>query len=90
VPVIPEAADLPGVIDDLLEVAIEDESDWQHRLLTAVACRTATRRGRALTVAQAQDLINLLADTQSPAVCPHGSPLILHFSDGFLERQFDW
>jgi DNA mismatch repair protein MutL len=34
--------------------------------------------------------VNLLADTASPAVCPHGSPIILHFSEHFLVRQFDW
>jgi DNA mismatch repair protein MutL len=90
VPVLPETADLPGMIDDLLDLAADDESDWQHRLLTSVACRAGTRRGRALTLEQCRELIDLLADTESPAVCPHGSPIILHFSGRFLERQFDW
>jgi DNA mismatch repair protein MutL len=92
VPVIPEAADLPSMIEDLLDLATEDDGvpDWQHRVLTSVACRTATRRGKALTLEQCRELIELLAETESPAVCPHGSPIILHFSDRFLERQFDW
>lgn len=90
VPVVPEATDLPSVVEDLLDLATHDDTDWQHRLLTSVACRTGTRRGRALTVPQCRELINLLADTASPAVCPHGSPIILHFSERFLERQFDW
>jgi DNA mismatch repair protein MutL len=90
VPAIPEAGDLATVVDDLLDLAVHDDTDWQHRLLTSVACRTATRRGRPLTVAQCREVVNLLADTASPAVCPHGSPIILHFSERFLERQFDW
>jgi DNA mismatch repair protein MutL len=90
VPVIPETADLASVVEDLLDLAADDESDWQHRLLTSVACRAATRRGRSLSLAQCRELVDLLADTESPAVCPHGSPIILHFSDRFLERQFDW
>lgn len=90
VPVIPETADLPAVIEDLLDLAADDDSDWQHRLLTSVACRAATRRGHPLTVVQSRELIDLLSETESPAVCPHGSPIILHFSDRFLERQFDW
>jgi len=90
VPAIPETSDLSGVIEDLLDLATEDESDWQHRLLTSVACRAATRRGRALTMEQCGELVELLAGTSSPAVCPHGSPIILHFSDRFLERQFNW
>jgi DNA mismatch repair protein MutL len=90
VPVVPEAGDLAAVVDDLIDLAGTDDTDWQHRLLTSLACRTATRRGRALTVAQCREVVNLLADTASPAVCPHGSPIILHFSEHFLVRQFDW
>jgi DNA mismatch repair protein MutL len=90
VPVVPETNDLPAVVEDLLEMATDDESDWQHRLLTSVACRAATKRGRMLTTAQARELVDLLAGTESPAACPHGSPIILHFSERFLERQFNW
>lgn len=90
VPAIPETSDLPGAVEDLLDLATIDDSDWQHRLLTSIACRTATRRGRSLTIVQCRELIHLLADSASPAVCPHGSPIILHFTDRFLERQFDW
>lgn len=90
VPVVPETNDLAAVVEDLLDLATDDESDWQHRLLTSVACRSATRRGRTLTIEQSRELVNLLADTETPAVCPHGSPIILHFSEQFLERQFNW
>ncbi len=89
IPVIPETSDLHGVIEDLLDLASED-TDWQHRLLTSVACRGATKRGRPLTIEQCNKLVELLAETESPAVCPHGSPIILQFDDRFLERQFDW
>jgi DNA mismatch repair protein MutL len=90
VPVIPETADLTAVVEDLLDVATDDESDWQHRLLTSIACRAATRRGRTLTMEQSRELVDRLAETESPAICPHGSPIILHFSERFLERQFGW
>jgi DNA mismatch repair protein MutL len=35
-------------------------------------------------------LLAALDSTAAPAVCPHGSPLILHLSDTFLARQFRW
>jgi DNA mismatch repair protein MutL len=90
VPVAPEASSLPLLIEGLLDLAASDDDDWQHRLLTSVACHAATKRGRPLSIPQMRELINLLADTESPAACPHGSPIILHFSDRFLERQFNW
>jgi DNA mismatch repair protein MutL len=90
VPVVPESSSLPAVIEDLLDLAASDDDDWQHRILTSVACHAATKRGKPLSIPQMRELINLLADTESPAACPHGSPIILHFSDRFLERQFNW
>jgi DNA mismatch repair protein MutL len=35
-------------------------------------------------------LIEGLGATVSPAVCPHGSPLLMHVSADLLERQFGW
>lgn len=89
VPVIPDLDRLPDLVEDFVETA-SGEDDWQHRLLAGVACRAATKRGRPLTIPQMTELVNLLAGTESPAACPHGSPIILQVSRGFLERQFEW
>jgi len=35
-------------------------------------------------------LVQALGNSNSPAVCPHGSPLLMHLSGSLLERQFDW
>jgi DNA mismatch repair protein MutL len=37
-----------------------------------------------------RDLLTRLGTTASPAVCPHGSPIVLHVASAFLTRQFDW
>ena len=67
-----------------------DADEWRERLLASVSCRAAVRKGRPLTPEQARDLLERLAGARAPAVCPHGSPIILHLSDRFLARQFDW
>jgi DNA mismatch repair protein MutL len=90
VPAIPDTAGLSPMIEDLLEQAGTEDSDWQHRILTTVACKAATKRGRPLTIPQMKELVDLLAGTEFPAACPHGSPIILHFSERFIERQFNW
>ncbi len=90
-----EAADAPargalaGALDALLTEAAE-EGDWQDRLLVSVACRAAVRRGQPLAPATMAALLDALDQTTAPAVCPHGSPLILHISEAFLARQLRW
>ncbi len=85
-----------GEPDDLVEALLdlpgEDEmgEDWQERLMVSLACRTAIRRGRSLDQSTMHALVTALGQTHSPAVCPHGSPLLMHLSRSHLERQFDW
>jgi DNA mismatch repair protein MutL len=80
------AAHLP----ELSEIASEDSPDWEDRLLIGLACRSALRRGRELGTNEQKNLITELAQSSAPAVCPHGSPIILHYSRSFLIDKFDW
>ena len=81
---------LVGHLSELAHIAAEDSSDWQDRLLIGLACRSALRRGRELGMDEQRSLISSLASTSAPAVCPHGSPILLHYSRTFLIDKFDW
>jgi DNA mismatch repair protein MutL len=74
----------------LLADALADAADWRHRLLATAACHAAVRKGRTLPEGAARELLLRLGGTQSPAVCPHGSPLVLHLSGAMLRRLFQW
>ncbi len=77
----------------VLDLADEEAGDgeiWRERLLVRLACRTAVRRGRALDRPSMRALVEGLGQTGAPAVCPHGSPLLMHVSGDLLERQFGW
>jgi len=95
-PALREASALPGpatlgaALDEVLGEAAGEEGDWQDRLLISVACHSALRRGQPLAAEGAEALLAELDRTAAPAVCPHGSPLILHLSSPFLARQFRW
>ena len=52
--------------------------------------RTAVRRGRVLERPAMRALVEGLGHTVAPAVCPHGSPLLMHVGADVLERQFGW
>ena len=84
-----ERLDSDGVLV-LLNEALADAADWRHRLLATTACHAAVRKGRALAEGAARELLAQLGGAQSPAVCPHGSPLVLHLSGGLLKRLFRW
>jgi DNA mismatch repair protein MutL len=81
---------LVGHLPELAHIAAEDSSDWQDRLLIGLACRSALRRGRELGIDEQRSLITTLAGASAPAVCPHGSPILLHYSRTFLIDKFDW
>jgi DNA mismatch repair protein MutL len=84
----PEA--LARTLLSLVEEEAGEGESWQERLLTRLACRTAVRRGKSLERPLLRALVTALGHTRTPAVCPHGSPLLLHVSGALLERQFDW
>ncbi len=81
---------LLGHLHEMAEIASEDSADWEDHLLIGLACRSALRRGRHLGPDEQHSLLTALANTTAPAVCPHGSPILLHYSRAFLVDKFDW
>ena len=77
-------------LQELVEVAAEDSNDWEDHLLISLSCRSAMRRGRELGSGEQLALLKALANVSAPAVCPHGSPILLHYSRTFLIDKFDW
>lgn len=81
------------LVATLLALVDEDAAegeDWKQRLLVQLSCRTAVRRGRPLDRPAMRALIEGLGQTRAPAVCPHGSPLLMQVSAALLEREFRW
>jgi DNA mismatch repair protein MutL len=85
-----ELTELAPALLDLADEESGEGEDWRERLLVNLSCRTAIRRGRELERPAMRALIEGLGATPSPAVCPHGSPLLMHVSADLLERQFGW
>lgn len=83
------ALDADGLLA-LIGEALVDAADWRHRLLANAACHAAVKKGRTLPESAARDLLARLGQTSAPAVCPHGSPVVLHLSGGMLKRLFRW
>jgi DNA mismatch repair protein MutL len=84
-----QLAEALAFASDEAETAGDGET-WQERLLVRLSCRTAVRRGRVLDRPLMRALVEGLGHTAAPAVCPHGSPLLMHVTADALERQFGW
>jgi DNA mismatch repair protein MutL len=88
-PSLPDA-DRSTMLEQVMEEASDERQDWRERLLIQLACRSAIRRGKQLTLGESTRLLEQLGKAATPAVCPHGAPIVLHFGRKFLERQFAW
>jgi DNA mismatch repair protein MutL len=84
------AESLALAADDAERERAGDGETWQERLLVRLSCRAAVRRGQALERPAMRALVEGLGQTAAPAVCPHGSPLLMHVTAEALERQFGW
>ena len=89
-PVLPDSAELLAFAAEALAVAGERDDFWRERLLAAVACRSAVKKGHPLPAVRAMALVEDLFHASEPSTCPHGSPVLLQLSRPFLRRQFRW
>ncbi|WCK56163.1 DNA mismatch repair endonuclease MutL [Aneurinibacillus sp. Ricciae_BoGa-3] len=53
-----------------------------------MSCKAAIKANRYLTHAEMEALIQRLRRTTSPFTCPHGRPIIVHFSTYDIEKMF--
>lgn len=61
---------------------------WAERMLATIACHSAIRAGRTVTIDEAKALIRQLEECEQPRTCPHGRPTMVHLTTGTLEREF--
>jgi DNA mismatch repair protein MutL len=54
----------------------------------AVACRSAIRNGKPLTLEEMQTLLDQWQRTRNPRTCPHGRPIFLSLEESSLARFF--
>jgi DNA mismatch repair protein MutL len=90
VPVGEGSEQLAAHLQELAEIAAEDSPGWEDKVLIGLACCSALRRGRVLDEGEQKILLKALANVTAPAVCPHGSPILLHYNRTFLIDKFDW
>lgn len=90
----PEGAELE-VIEELIQFILEAGDNAQadvplmrEKAAIMMSCKASIKANRYLTHAEMESLLNQLRSTTSPYTCPHGRPIIIHFSGYDLEKMF--
>jgi len=90
----PEGAELE-VIEELIQFVLEagehvqaDVTLMREKAAIMMSCKASIKANRFLTHAEMESLLQQLRTTTSPFTCPHGRPIIIHFSGYDLEKMF--
>ena len=80
-------------IQDLLDFILEKETfsiqAYKEEVSIMLSCKRSIKANRYLTHQEIAQLIKDLNRCESPFTCPHGRPVIIHYSTNDIERQFN-
>lgn len=80
-------------IQDLLDFILEKETfsiqSYKEEVSIMLSCKRSIKANRYLTHQEIAQLIEDLNQCHSPFTCPHGRPVIIHYSTNDIERQFN-
>ncbi len=80
---------LRDIVDELVELSVSKRLPVaREQVWITTACKLAVKAGDPLRMPEMQKLIEDLAKTENPYLCPHGRPITLTISWSELERRF--
>ncbi len=80
---------LRDMIEELLSQTVSRRLLVQRDHVTITnACKMAVKAGDPLSIDEMTGLLEQLAETENPYVCPHGRPIVVRISFSELDRQF--
>ena len=68
--------------------ALRDALVQRDHVTITNACKMAVKAGDPLTIPEMEGLLEQLAETENPYLCPHGRPIVVTISFYELDRQF--
>lgn len=75
-------------IDDLVEEAPQGTPDIILEKIASMSCKAAVKGNQAMTLPEAEALINQLLTLDNPFHCPHGRPIIISMTKYEIEKKF--
>ena len=80
---------LRDMIDELVNQTVSRRLLVQQEHVTITnACKMAVKAGDPLSMEEMQGLLEQLAETENPYLCPHGRPIVVTIGFHELDKQF--
>ncbi|MEG7531120.1 MAG: DNA mismatch repair protein MutL, partial [Hungatella sp.] len=79
---------LMEMIDGLSDEISSQSPDVIYERVASMSCKAAVKGNHALSVSEANELIDQLLELDNPYACPHGRPTIISMSKYELEKKF--
>jgi len=80
---------LRDMVDELVELSVTKRLPVaREQIWTTTSCKMAVKAGDPLNLPEMKRLIEDLAHTENPYLCPHGRPITLNLTWEELEKRF--
>ena len=80
---------LRDIVDELVELTVTKRlPSAREQIWITASCKMAIKAGDPLSMPEMQKLIEDLARTENPYLCPHGRPITILLPWGEIERKF--
>ncbi|WP_203246296.1 DNA mismatch repair endonuclease MutL [Sporosarcina beigongshangi] len=80
------------IIEELIEQVLEkrkiDVGKLREEAAIMMSCKRSIKANHYLTVADMERLLHDLEECENPFTCPHGRPVLIHFTTYELEKMF--
>ncbi|MCX7993049.1 MAG: hypothetical protein N2651_05225, partial [Fimbriimonadales bacterium] len=77
------------IVDELVELSVSKRLPVaREQIWITTSCKLAVKAGDPLSLPKMYKLIEDLARTENPYLCPHGRPITITLSWGDIERRF--
>lgn len=83
-----EEATIREMIDTVLENGKLDIAHFREKTAIMISCKQSIKAHHHLDDAQTKALLVDLAQTENPFNCPHGRPVLIHYTQKDLEKMF--
>lgn len=77
-----------GLIEMLLMEGNVSVKKYRAAIAIMMSCKRSIKANHYLDEAQARQLLKDLAQCENPFNCPHGRPVLIHFSNTDMEKMF--